>query len=118
MRQSYIIAVTTGCVLLIVYATLTSHSGRPVLLSLHESLWVVIFERFAAYLVLGFLLSRLFPGHMIRTCAIVVAIAISLELLQALQPDRDPAATDALQKATGGIVGVLISRWLPLQRRK
>lgn len=118
MRQICIIAVTIACLLLIGYATLTSHSGRPVLLGRHESLEVVIFERFAAYLVLGFLLSWLFPGRMILTCAIVAGIAISLELLQGLRPDRDPAALDALQKATGGIVGVLASRWLSLQHRK
>ncbi|WGR97245.1 VanZ family protein [Bradyrhizobium sp. ISRA443] len=111
------IAVTVACLLLIGYATLTSHSGRPVLLGRHESLGVVIFERFAAYLVLGFLLSWLFPGRMILTCAIVAGIAISLELLQDCG-DRDPAALDALQKATGGIVGVLASRWLSLQHRK
>jgi hypothetical protein len=84
----------------------------------HEGLRIVIFERFVAYPVLGFLLSWLLPGSIILTSAIVAGIAISLELLQGLRPDRDPAQLDALEKAAGGIVGVFVSRWLSLQRRR
>ena len=118
MRRSFIIAATVICLLLIGYATLTSLSGRPVLLGRHESLKVVVFERFVAYLILGALLSWLFPGRTILTCAIVVGVAISLELLQELRPDRDPAVMDALEKAAGGITGVLMSRWYQLRRRR
>ncbi|KJC62779.1 antibiotic resistance protein VanZ [Bradyrhizobium sp. LTSPM299] len=115
MHRIHVIAATVACLLLIVYATLTSMSNRPVLLGPNEAPWIVVIERFVAYLVFGFLLSWLFPGRTILACTIAVGIAILLELLQGLRPDRDPAVLDVLEKAVGGIVGVFISRLLPFR---
>jgi VanZ family protein len=117
MHRIHVIAATFTCLLLIVYATLTSLSGRPVLLGPNEAPWIVVIERFVAYLVFGFLLSWLFPSRTILACATVVSTAILLELLQGLRPDRDPAVLDALEKAAGGIVGIFISRLLPFRHR-
>ncbi|WP_426434879.1 VanZ family protein [Bradyrhizobium genosp. P] len=117
MHRTPVIAATVACFLLIAYATLTSLSSRPVLLGPNEALWIVVIERLVAYLIFGLLLSWLLPGRAILACTIVVSMAILLELLQELRPDRDPAMLDVLEKAAGGIVGVFISRLLPFRHR-
>jgi len=63
-----------------------------------------------AYGLLGFLLSFLLPGRVKLACAFVVAVAVGLEVLQAVTPDRDPRFIDVLQKAAGGTVGVLLAQ--------
>jgi hypothetical protein len=42
-------------------------------------------------------------------CGFVVAVAVGLEVLQTITPDRDPQFVDVLQKAAGGI-GVMLAR--------
>jgi hypothetical protein len=49
---------------------------------------------------------------------IVAGVAIALELLQGLRPDRDPAVLDVIEKAAGGIFGVFISQLLPFRHRR
>ncbi|GGI29545.1 VanZ family protein [Bradyrhizobium guangdongense] len=110
MRRNHVIAAAAICLGLIVYATLATLAGRPVLLGHAEAYWVVIIERFSAYCLLGFLLSFLLPGRLRLACALVVAVAIGLELLQALIPDRDPGFMDVLQKGAGGTVGVILAQ--------
>ncbi|MDA9435732.1 VanZ family protein [Bradyrhizobium sp. CCBAU 51627] len=110
MRRNHLIAAAAVCLGLIVYATLAKLAGRPVLVGHAEAYWVVVIERFSAYALLGFLLSFLLPGRLGLTCTLVVAVAVSLELLQALTPDRDPALMDVLQKAAGGTVGVILAQ--------
>ena len=117
MHRTHVVALTVTCFLLIAYATLTSLSGRPVLLGPNEPSWIVVIERFVAYLIFGFLLGQILSGRALVACTIVVSMAILLELLQGLRPDRDPAILDVLEKAAGGIVGVFISRLLPLRHR-
>ncbi|MDH2399672.1 VanZ family protein [Bradyrhizobium sp. SSUT18] len=110
MRRNHLIAAAGICFALIVYATLARLAGRPVLVGHHEAYWVVVIERFSAYGLLGLLLSFLLPGRFGLACALVVAVAVGLEVLQGLTPDRDPSLIDVLQKAAGGTVGVLLAQ--------
>jgi VanZ family protein len=110
MRQNHLIAAAAVCLVLIVYATLATLAGRPVLVGHAEAYWVVVIERFSAYCLLGFLLSFLLPGRFKLACTFVIAVAIGLEVLQALTPDRDPRFIDVLQKAAGGTVGVILAQ--------
>ena len=110
MRQNHFIAAAAVCLALIVYATLATLAGRPVLLGHAEAYWVVVIERFSAYCVLGFLLSFMLPGRFRLACAFVIAVAVGLELLQAMIPDRDPRFIDVLHKAAGGILGVSLAQ--------
>lgn len=90
MLRNPLIAATTLCLALIIYATLAKLTGRPVLVGHAEAYWIVVVERFSAYGLLGFLLSFLLPGRFGVACGFVVSVAIGLEVLQALTPDRDP----------------------------
>jgi hypothetical protein len=110
MRQRQLIAVTAICLALIVYATLTSLAGRPVLAGHSETYWIVVIERLSAYAVLGLMLSFLLPGRVAVACALVASVAIVLELLQSLIPTRDPGFFDALQKVAGGIAGAALAQ--------
>lgn len=103
-------AASAICLALIAYATLARLAGRPALMGHHEAYWVVVIERFSAYGLLGFLLSFLLPGRFVLACSLVVAVAMGLEVLQALTPDRDPGFLDVLQKAAGGTVGVILAQ--------
>jgi hypothetical protein len=76
----------------------------------HEAFWIVVIERSSAYAVLGFLVAFLLPGRVTQACCFVVAVAVGLELLQALRPDRDAALFDVFEKAAGGIFGVFLAQ--------
>ncbi|WP_375310696.1 VanZ family protein [Bradyrhizobium sp. A5] len=110
MRRNHFIAAAGICIALIIYATLAKLAGRPALMGHAEAYWVVVIERFSAYGLLGFLLSFLLPGRFKLACAFVVAVAVGLEVLQAMTPDRHPEFIDVLQKAAGGTVGVLLAQ--------
>lgn len=110
MRRNHFILATGVCLALIIYASLAALMGRPVLVGHHEAYWVVVIERFSAYGLLGFLLAFLLPGRFTQACLLVIGVAIALELLQALRPDRDAAFFDVIQKAAGGVVGVSIAQ--------
>jgi hypothetical protein len=110
MRQKQLIVATAVCLALIVYATLTSLAGRPVLVGHSEAFWIVVIERISAFAVLGSMISFLLPGRAVLTCALVASAAITLELFQFLIPSRDPGFFDALQKIAGGITGAAIAQ--------
>src|SRR6266702_1165184 len=110
MLRNPLIAATHLCLALIAYATVEKLTGRPVIVGHAEAYWIVVVERFSAYGLLGFLFSFLLPGRFSLACGLVVSVAIGLEVLQALTPDRDPALLDVLQKAAGGTVGVLLAQ--------
>jgi hypothetical protein len=110
MRRNHLIAAAAICLALIIYATLAKLAGRPVLMGHAEAYWVVVIERFSAYGLLGLLLSFLLPGRFKLACGFVIAVAVGLEVLQALTPDRDPRFIDVLQKAAGGTVGVMLAQ--------
>jgi VanZ family protein len=50
------------------------------------------------------------PGRIVVAAVLVVGVAVMLEVLQALIPSRDPAIVDVIQKAAGGITGVLLAQ--------
>lgn len=110
MSRNKLLVATGICLLLIVYATLAAMTGRPVLVSHHEALWIVAIERFCAYGLLGFLVASLLPRRPIQACCLVIAVAVALELLQALRPDRDAALLDVFEKAAGGVFGVFLAQ--------
>ena len=110
MRRNHLIAAAGICLALIAYATLARLAGRPALMGHHEAYWIVVIERFSAYGLLGFLLAFLLPGRLALACSLVVAVAMGLEVLQTLTPDRDPGFLDVLQKAAGGTVGVILAQ--------
>jgi len=110
MRRNHLIAATGICLALIVYATLARLAGRPVLIGHAEAYWVVVVERFSAYALFGALLSLLLPGRLTLACTLVFGVAIVLELLQGLIPDRDPEFFDILQKTAGGVTGVFLTQ--------
>lgn len=110
MLRNPLVAATAICLALISYATLAKLAGRPVLVGHAEAYCIVVLERFSAYGLLGFLFSFLLPGRFGLACALVVSVAVGLEVAQALTPDRDPALLDVLQKAAGGTVGVTLAQ--------
>ena len=110
MRKKQLIAATVICLALIAYATLTKLTGRPALVGHHEAYWIVVIERFSAYGLLGLLLAFLLPGRVAVTCSLVAGVAILLEVLQIFIPSRDPSFFDVVQKAAGGITGVLLAQ--------
>lgn len=110
MRQKKLVVATAICIALIAYATLTKLAGRPALVGHHEAYWIVVIERFSAYGLLGCLIAFLLPGRIVVAAVLVVGVAVMLEALQALIPSRDPAIADVIQKATGGITGVLLAQ--------
>ena len=75
-----------------------------------EAYWVIVIERFSVYGMLGFLLSFLLPGRIAVACSLVITVAIGLDIAQALVSDQDPPFLVVLQKAAGGIVGVLLAQ--------
>jgi hypothetical protein len=110
MRRNHFIAAAGICLALVIYATLVRLAGRPVLVGHAEAYWVIVIERFSVYGLLGFLLSFLLPGRITVACGLVIAVATGLEFAQTLIPDYNFAFMDVLQKAAGGIVGVLLAQ--------
>jgi hypothetical protein len=110
MRRKHLIAATAVAFALIAYATLARLAGRPVLVGHADTYWLIIIERFSVYGLLGLLLSFLLPGRVFAACSLVVTVAIGLELAQALIAELSPSFLDVLQKAAGGIFGVLLAQ--------
>lgn len=75
-------------------------------------------ERFAAYGVLGALFVAAYPRHFPRVMICIIAVALSLELLQHLTPDRHGRASDALEKVAGALAGCSFARLLQLLSAK
>jgi hypothetical protein len=69
-------------------------------------------ERFLAFLSAGGLFGLAYPRHRARSILIVVAFALGLELAQHLVPQRHGLLGDALVKAAGGVLGVLIGSYV------
>jgi VanZ family protein len=94
----------------VVYATLVPLAMRPTLGRLGTD-----YERFAAYVVVSALIVLAYPQHPIRIGIAVVAAALILEMAQLVIPDRDARVSDALVKAGGALIGILVAwswnRW-------
>jgi len=91
----------------VVYATLSPIEGRPGIAGPQ-------FERFAAFALLGLAFVQGYPRHTALVLLLVIGSALGLELLQLLTPDRHGRILDALVKATGGILGIGVGRFVPL----
>lgn len=87
----------------IAFVTLCPPDLRPRLASANE-------ERFAAYFVLGILLALASGRRRLAATAIVLLLAFGLEAAQHLAPGRHAMAADALIKALGGVVGVVVGQ--------
>jgi VanZ family protein len=105
MFRKLIAAAAWGCLIFIIYATLSSLSRRPELTANETDLSVAI-ERFGAYALLGSLFMVAYPRRFKFVCVLVLGSAILLELLQIFAPGRDARVLDALEKLAGGIVGI------------
>jgi hypothetical protein len=106
---------------LIAYATLSTMTARPFLVSADESNLITIIERFGAYAVLGGLFYFAVPGRVGLPVGLVSAVAILLELLQRFRADRDPGFIDVIEKISGGVIGIVVLhavfRMLAMSRR-
>lgn len=100
------------CLAFVVYVTVAKQAARPHFVGLDEPYIVVAIERVCAYCALGFLLALAIQGRTLLLLSIILAAAILPEMLQALQPDRDPSVFDALQKVAGGIMGFGLGRFV------
>jgi hypothetical protein len=98
MSQRLIIAAAWTCLAFIVFATLSPINARSVI----AGGYFTIVERFGAYALLGLLFYSAYPRHLKLVCLLVFGSAVTLELLQAMAPDRDPRALDAIEKMLGG----------------
>jgi VanZ family protein len=87
----------------IVFATLSPAGVRPALAGPH-------FEHFAAFAVMGFAFGLGYPNRILLVVAFVAGVALGLEGLQLLTPDRHGRAADALVKALGGISGISVGQ--------
>jgi VanZ family protein len=67
------------------------------------------YERFLAYAIVGILFGLAYRGRAFMALVIVIGAAIALEGLQHLTPDRHGRLVDLLEKASGGLLGVLIA---------
>lgn len=94
----------------IVFATLSPIGMRPHLGAL------VHVERFGAFALLGVLFALAYPRRVGLVLLLVVAAAVSLELLQTAASGRHARLSDLAVKVTGATAGVA-SAWLFLRAR-
>src|SRR3954451_61857 len=87
----------------IVYVTLSPIGLRPVA---SEN---PAYERLVAYAIVGILFGLAYRGRIFMALGIVIGAAIALEGLQYLTPDRHGRLVDLLEKASGGLLGVLVA---------
>jgi VanZ family protein len=66
----------------------------------------VLFERAAAFGLMGFLLAIAYQQYIARLLVFVVGVAVVLELSQLLVPGRHAEIPDAIEKIAGGALGV------------
>jgi VanZ family protein len=88
----------------IAYATISPIQDRPTLPTSTS------FEHVAAFAVLGGLFCLAYPRHIILVCLIVLGSAVLFEFAQLLTPDRHGRIQDAIEKMTGGAVGIVAGR--------
>jgi hypothetical protein len=86
----------------IVYVTLSPIGLRPVASNNPA------YERLAAYAMVGILFGLAYRRRVLAL-GIVVGTAIALEGLQYLTPDRHGRLVDLVEKASGGLLGVLVA---------
>jgi VanZ family protein len=102
---------------IIAYATLTRvdfvyalyYKLFPILMGPEIRLYTHL-EHIVAFAVLGAVFTFAYPRRLALACVVVVTSAMILEYLQTLTPDRHGTVFDALEKITGGIIGILIAK--------
>ncbi|MDB5502407.1 MAG: hypothetical protein JWR89_2309 [Tardiphaga sp.] len=102
MLRKILIAAAWAILGVIVFATLSPIGLRPHLGS-------VGVERFGAYAAVGMLFGLAYPRRFWTVLAMVAGIAVVLEAMQHLTPDRHGEPLDAAVKLAGGVVGVGVS---------
>jgi hypothetical protein len=74
-------------------------------------------ERFAAYLVMGAMISRTAGRRALGATVVATALAFGLEASQQFAPGRHAHMADAIVKAFGGVTGVAAYQLMfPLRR--
>jgi VanZ family protein len=109
MLQKLCGAAAWGCLIFIIFATLSSAGARPKLTTTETAL-VVFVERFGAYCLLGLLFYLTYPRRLVLVCLVVFGSAVVLELLQMTLPDRDARVIDVAEKLAGGAAGLLAAK--------
>lgn len=102
MQRTTIAILAWVALLAIAAATLSPLGLRP-----HMA--PVAVERFGAFAVIGLLFGLAYSRHPWRVAVLISGVALGLELMQHLTPDRHGHLADALVKLAGGIVGVGLS---------
>lgn len=62
-------------------------------------------QRFIAYLILALLFGSAYPSRLIQSLMFVVVVALGLEAMQGLAPDRHGRLIDAMEKVAGAVTG-------------
>jgi VanZ family protein len=88
----------------IVYCTLSPLQQRPGFPA------PASFEHIAAFAVVGVLFGLAYPRHLILISMLVLGSVLALEMAQLMTPDRHARVHDAIEKITGGIVGIAAGR--------
>jgi apolipoprotein N-acyltransferase len=69
-------------------------------------------ERAAAFFLLGSLTMLAFPNRLVQVLVGVTGLAITLEMLQLIDPGRDGRLIDALIKIAAGLSGIVLVKLL------
>jgi hypothetical protein len=104
MLQKLLIIAAWTLLALIAAATISPIADRP---TLHTS---ANFEHLAAFAVIGALFCVAYPRHIALVCLIVLGSAVLLELAQLLTVDRHGRVHDAIEKMSGGALGIIVGR--------
>jgi VanZ family protein len=102
MLHKMIVAAAWGMLVFIAVATLSPLELRP-------EIGDANLERFVAYAFAGLLIALAYPRYFILVVLFVVGAAVALESLQLVTPDRDAEFADAVIKAAGGLLGVVVA---------
>jgi VanZ family protein len=95
-----LLALAWALCLFIAFATLGPQNTRPHLSS-------AALERFGAYFLTAALFAAAYPKRPWMIAAGAVVLAVVLELGQFVAVGRDPGVRDVIEKALGGVCGVM-----------
>lgn len=113
MLRRLLVMVAWCALAYIAYVTLSPVELRP-----ETSPRSGVFDRFVAYGLLGALFVAAYPRDFVRVMTFVIAVAVSLELLQNLTPDRHARALDFVEKVLGALAGGSLANLLQMLRTK
>ena len=102
MFHKIIAAAAWATLAFIAFATLSPLGSRP-------EIGDANLERFAAFALTGLLMAFAYPRHLSSVAIFVVGVAIVLEGLQLVTPDRHARFADTVVKAAGGTTGVVVA---------